>query len=158
MSTWFYDSCSSAVDALSCLRAVDVSILEAANNNISLSGFAGTFVWVPVVDGEFIVERPTETIRKGRLNGVGILYVVVAKLSGYQESLLSMTNAFEGTLFVTPSTTATLQSYIANLFPKFDEDEVNATVAQYTDIGFDDPLDESIAVQGEGESRESTQS
>ena len=141
---------------MSCLRAADASTLEIFNNNISLSGFAGTFLWVPVVDGEFIVERPTETLRKGQVNGVSIIYVVFAKLSRYQESLLSMINSFEGKIFVNPNTTATLQSYIANVFPKFGDDQINAAVAQYTDIGFNDTLDEAIAVQGECESGEIT--
>lgn len=44
--------------------------LQSANEQINLSGFYGTFTTVPVVDGDFIVERPMETILKGKLNGV----------------------------------------------------------------------------------------
>lgn len=64
-------SCSSASDALACLRAADVSTLQAANTNINIAGFYGTFVFVPVIDGTFIVERPTVTLEKRRVNGVG---------------------------------------------------------------------------------------
>ena len=63
-------SCTSEKDALECLRATDVNILQAANTEINSIGFYGTFVFVPVVDGTFIVERPTETTRKGILNAV----------------------------------------------------------------------------------------
>ena len=48
----------------------DESFLEGVNVNVTGSGFFGTFVPVPVVDGDFIVERPVETILKGKLNGV----------------------------------------------------------------------------------------
>jgi uncharacterized membrane protein len=52
------------------LRAADVSTLQTLNYNINIDGFFGTFVFVAVVDGTFIVERPTVTINRGRLNGV----------------------------------------------------------------------------------------
>ena len=66
-----FPSCSSASDALACLRAADASVLQAANTKINLAGFYGTFVFVPVIDGTFIVERPTVTLEKRRVNGVG---------------------------------------------------------------------------------------
>ena len=63
-------SCSSAPDALACLRAADVSALEMTNMNLNLGEFFGTYAFVPVVDGTFIVERPTVTLEKRRVNGV----------------------------------------------------------------------------------------
>ncbi|OAX34806.1 alpha/beta-hydrolase [Rhizopogon vinicolor AM-OR11-026] len=62
--------CGSNSDTLSCLRAADVNTLQTLNTNINLNGFYGTYTFVPVVDGTFIVERPTVTISKGRLNCV----------------------------------------------------------------------------------------
>ena len=55
---------------LQCLRSADVSALQAANTKLNLAGFFGTFTFVPVVDGEFIVERPTLTLERGKVNGV----------------------------------------------------------------------------------------
>ena len=63
-------SCSSAQDTLDCLRAVDVDSLQNTNLAISASGFFGTFIFVPVVDGSFITERPTELLKAGKVNGV----------------------------------------------------------------------------------------
>jgi carboxylesterase type B len=63
-------SCSSAQDTLDCLRTVDVNFLQNANVEINASGFFGTFVFVPVVDGSFITERPTELLKAGKVNGV----------------------------------------------------------------------------------------
>lgn len=47
-----------------------MSDLQAANVNISLASFWGTYAFYPVVDGSFIVERPTVTLEKRRVNGV----------------------------------------------------------------------------------------
>lgn len=41
-----------------------------ANMNLNLGEFFGTYAFVPVVDGTFIVERPTVTLEKRRVNGV----------------------------------------------------------------------------------------
>jgi carboxylesterase type B len=49
---------------------VDVDILQAANQNICNSVFFGTFAFVPVVDGTFIAERPTQLLKQGKVNGV----------------------------------------------------------------------------------------
>ena len=57
-------------NTLECLRAADVDTLQAANIEINGSGFFGTFVFVPVVDGTFITERPTESLLKGNINAV----------------------------------------------------------------------------------------
>ena len=50
--------------------AADANDLQTANVAINNEGFFGTFVMVPVVDGELIVERPVQTISRGKLNGV----------------------------------------------------------------------------------------
>lgn len=68
--------CSAANDAFACLVAVDAELLEKVNSQVSANGYYGTFVTVPVVDGEFIVERPVETLSKGRLNTVLQLRVI----------------------------------------------------------------------------------
>ncbi|TDL22022.1 cephalosporin esterase [Rickenella mellea] len=127
--------CSAASDTFACLQNVDASILQAANSNISLSGFLGTFIFVPVVDGKLIVERPTQTLAKGRVNGK--LY-------------LGMTNQFEGRNFVKGTvTTGTLASYVGNLFPGLGSAQVNQVVQAYSNIGLTDTLNQAIAVMGE---------
>ena len=62
--------CGSSADSFSCLQSVDAQVLESVNYNLVVSAFYGTFIFVPVVDGKFIVERPTITLSKGRVNGV----------------------------------------------------------------------------------------
>ncbi len=57
---------------MACLRTADVNALETANLNINAAGFYGTFILVPVVDGEFIMQRPTLSLAQGKVNGVRI--------------------------------------------------------------------------------------
>ncbi|KAJ8692186.1 hypothetical protein PTI98_009521 [Pleurotus ostreatus] len=126
--------CGGSADTLSCLRAANVSILQAANVNVNRAGFFGTFVAVPVVDGEFITQRPTQALRQRRVNG---------------RALLAVTNTHEGNSFVDQSTAATVTAadYALRLFPSIGA--VNAaTVARlYSGVGA--PIDQANAIMGE---------
>ncbi|KAG1732243.1 Alpha/Beta hydrolase protein [Suillus paluster] len=113
-------NCSSSSDTLSCLRAADVNTLQTLNYNINIDGFFGTWVFVPVVDGTFIVERPTVTISKGRLNA---------------NYLLAVTNSHEGNVFVNQSTTLDIADYVQTLFPNFGSAQVAGAVMMYQNQG-----------------------
>jgi hypothetical protein len=54
-----------------------------------------------------------------------------------QGILLSVTNTFEGTVFVNQSTSATVQvaDYVSQLFPNFGLQETTAVAAQYAGLG-----------------------
>ncbi|KAH7920758.1 alpha/beta-hydrolase [Leucogyrophana mollusca] len=122
---------------LACLRAAPVDTLQTLNIEINLSGFYGTFVFVPVVDGTFIVERPTVTIGRGKLNG---------------DALLSITNTYEGTIFVDLPTVANtdVTTYASTLFPDFGPEQAMEAAGVYgaTMLGAsDDAL--AIGVMGE---------
>ncbi|KAF8168668.1 Alpha/Beta hydrolase protein [Mycena galopus ATCC 62051] len=125
-------NCTSAADAMACLRAADATVLEAANTNILLGGFFGTFVVSPVVDGVFITQRPTLSMLEGKVNG---------------EALLSVTNTFEGTVFVNQSVAVTAAQYSLEVFPKFGAAEADIVGALYANVG--DELFQVNAVQGE---------
>ncbi|KAJ7314649.1 hypothetical protein DFH08DRAFT_972689 [Mycena albidolilacea] len=114
--------------------AVDVNALENANINISGVGFYGTYTFVPVVDGEFITQRPTLSLAQGKVNG---------------EALLSVTNAFEGRSFVNQSTAATANAteYALDLFPNLDSAQADEVGILYAGLGT--PLFQINAVQGE---------
>ncbi|KAF9557097.1 alpha/beta-hydrolase [Agrocybe pediades] len=115
-------NCSSAANTLNCLRSVDVNTLQAANTQINLSGFFGTFVFVPVVDGTFITDRPTRLLQERRVNG---------------EILYSVTNTFEGVAFVNQATANTVQvaDYVTQLFPNISPAQAQAAAAQYAGLG-----------------------
>jgi carboxylesterase type B len=76
-------SCDSSSDTLSCVRAADINTLQNLNSNINLDGFYGMLTFVPVVDGTFIVERPTVTLSKGRLNGVSLTKEATSEQHSY---------------------------------------------------------------------------
>ncbi|KII89685.1 hypothetical protein PLICRDRAFT_52847 [Plicaturopsis crispa FD-325 SS-3] len=128
-------NCSGNNDTLSCLRGVDVGTLEGINVNINEAGFFGTFVFVPVVDGSFIVERPTVTLARGDVNG---------------EFALSITNAFEGESFVNASQpeTGNTTLYISELFPFLGQAQIEQGVALYAQTG-GTTLDQVIGIMGE---------
>ncbi|THU83161.1 alpha/beta-hydrolase, partial [Dendrothele bispora CBS 962.96] len=106
--------CSSSLDSLACLRAVDVNILQNVNVAIVQAGFFGTFVAAPVVDGTFITQRVTEALKQGKVNG---------------QALFAMTNTNEGINFVNQTAPANATVYAGQLFPNFgleQDEEVKA--------------------------------
>ncbi|KAG1731963.1 Alpha/Beta hydrolase protein [Suillus paluster] len=113
-------NCSSSSDTLSCLRAADVNTLQPLNSNINLDGFFGMLTFIPVVDGTFIVERPTVTLSKGRLNG---------------NYLLAVVNAHEGNILVDQSTTLDVADYVRTLFPNFGPAQIAGAVMVYQNQG-----------------------
>ncbi|KAG0695772.1 Alpha/Beta hydrolase protein [Suillus ampliporus] len=125
-------NCSSSSDTLSCLRAADVNTLQTLNYDINLDGLSGTPVFVPVVDGTFIVERPTVTISKGRLNG---------------NHLLAVTNSHEGNIFVNQSMTLDIADYVKTLFPNFGSAQVAGAVMMYQNQGSN--VDQAILAMSE---------
>ncbi|KAJ3921731.1 Alpha/Beta hydrolase protein [Lentinula edodes] len=122
-------NCTSAKDSLACLRAVDAAALEIVNGNVNVAGFYGTFVFVPVVDGSFITQRPTEAMKQGKVNG---------------EALLAVTNSNEGFIFVNQSNPIAASSYASNLFPKFGTEVANITAQIYAPFGYSLEQDELI--------------
>ncbi|KAJ3811326.1 Alpha/Beta hydrolase protein [Lentinula aff. lateritia] len=123
------DSCTSAKDSLACLRAVDAAALEIVNGNVNEAGFYGTFVFVPVIDGSFITQRPTEALKQGKVNG---------------EALLAVTNSNEGVIFVNQSNPIPASLYASNLFPKFGTEVANITAQIYAPFGYSFEQDELI--------------
>ncbi|KAF7424781.1 hypothetical protein PC9H_010092 [Pleurotus ostreatus] len=126
--------CGGAADALACLRAADVSRLQAANVQVNRAGFYGTLVTVPVVDGDFITQRPTVALRQRRVNG---------------EALLAVTNTHEGNGFVNQSTagTVTAADYALRLFPDLGTANAAAAARLYAPVGA--PIDQANAIMGE---------
>ncbi|KAH9833429.1 uncharacterized protein C8Q71DRAFT_860223 [Rhodofomes roseus] len=127
---------SDTSDKLECLRKVDVSVLEAANSRIRLSAFFATFVFVPVVDGSFIVERPTVTLERKRVNG----------LSDPHSCAIAQLTIFVDSASPPPS----LTEYVTELFPLLDQTSVQSIVQMYTDDKvLTTTLSQAVAVMGE---------
>lgn len=69
-----------------------------------------------------------------------------------QERLLAVTNTFEGTIFVNSNFSAqlTVQDYVAQMFPQFNQEQITAAAAQYTnDRALATNNDKDIGIMGE---------
>ncbi|KAG1740350.1 Alpha/Beta hydrolase protein [Suillus lakei] len=113
-------NCGSSSDTLSCVRAADVNTLQTLNYNINLDAFYGMLTFIPVVDGSFIVERPTITLSKGRLNG---------------NYLLAVVNTHEGNILVDQSTTLDVADYIGAVYPNFGPAQITGAATMYQNKG-----------------------
>ncbi|KAF9060479.1 Alpha/Beta hydrolase protein [Rhodocollybia butyracea] len=125
-------NCTFTTNSLACLRSVDANTLGTINANIVLGGFYGTSLFIPVVDGSFIRQRPTESLKQGKING---------------KALLSITNTNEGTVFVNQSNPMNASVYASMLFPKFGPKQAELTAQLYADLGT--PLEQNNLIIGD---------
>ncbi|KZV68239.1 alpha/beta-hydrolase [Peniophora sp. CONT] len=116
-------NCPVSNSSLNCLRSVDAATLAQFANDVELADFFGVYTYVPVVDGSYIVERPTLTLGKNKTNA---------------DTLLVFTNAHEGDIFVDlvglAETNTTLTSYIANLFPRMNDTSITRAANIYSTL------------------------
>ncbi|KAJ7132402.1 Alpha/Beta hydrolase protein [Mycena epipterygia] len=119
-------------NVLDCLRTVDAALLQEINLDLIIAGFTGTFTFVPVVDGSFITQSPTDGLAQGELNG---------------DILLSVTNSHEGNIFVNQSVEYEVAQYVRELFPLFGAKESASVASVYQSLG--SPLDQVNAIMGE---------
>ena len=142
--------CASSVDTFTCLQSVEADTLQTVNSDVAGSGFYGTFVFVPVVDGTFILERPSLTLAKGQVNGVcDRLYYVLCRLTFSKEVLLAVGNQNEGNIFVDTNETLTITDYISQLFPDMTSTQVQEAAIVYENYGT--AVDQAVAVMGDCE-------
>ncbi|KAJ7499547.1 Alpha/Beta hydrolase protein [Mycena latifolia] len=127
-------NCSTATDAMACLRSTDANVLQAANVQINNGAFFGTYTLVPVVDGSYITQRPTLSLLQRKVNG---------------GALLSVMNTFEGVKFVDQTTadTANATQYALVLFPNFGPAQADQVGSLYAGLGT--PLFQENALMGE---------
>ncbi|KAF1926615.1 alpha/beta-hydrolase [Didymella exigua CBS 183.55] len=114
--------CSNSKEKLQCLRDADTVVVQNASAKVSEAGPFGTFAFLPVTDGSFVKQRPSQQLAARAVKGVRVL-------SG------NMAN--EGVPLSLP-TTRTLQDfrdYIDTTFPHFNQSEKTATEKQYSYAG-----------------------
>lgn len=108
---------SSARTIFECLVNQDTQTLQYASFNVSASGTFGTWGFLPVTDGVFIQDVPSQQLLEKKVNG---------------ENLLVGNNANEGPLFVpqTIDTEADLVAWLELTFPLFSNDDI-ARILRY---------------------------
>ncbi|KAF9554322.1 alpha/beta-hydrolase [Agrocybe pediades] len=129
--------CSHSRDTLACLRSVPATTLLQIDSAIGQASFLGTYAFVPVVDGSFIAERPSKTLRRGSVNG---------------EAVLVTSNTDEGVLFVPPNVIEanqfTLAEYVTQLLPRLNPEQVEDVVNKYERVAGSVPA-QAAAVYGD---------
>jgi len=101
-----------------CLQAQNTTTLMNASALVSESGTFGTWGFLPVTDGVFIQQTPSQQLLEKKVNG---------------RNMLSGNNAEEGTLF-TPqniTTEADLIAWLQLTFPLFSNDDISRILLFY---------------------------
>lgn len=117
-----------------CLVNKDTETLQNASVSISGSSKYGTWAFLPVTDGVFIQQLPSQQLLKKQVSGNRILVGVGSSLQN--QSLLAnnvQNNANEGPLF-TPQNIITEDDFITflrNTFPLFTEDDISRVLLYY---------------------------
>ncbi|KAI1331212.1 alpha/beta-hydrolase [Xylariaceae sp. FL0255] len=90
-----------------CLVAADTDVLQNASGTVSTTlGYFGTFAFLPVIDDDYIQERPSVQLLKGRLGG---------------KRALIGNNANDGVPLTNPnvSTRSEYETFVETMFPLF---------------------------------------
>jgi carboxylesterase type B len=96
----------------SCLVAADSATLQNASGIVSTTeGYFGSFGFLPVIDGQYIKERPALQLERGRVSG---------------KRLLVGSNANEGVPLTKPDITTrqAYDSFVSDTFPQFTPHDV----------------------------------
>lgn len=107
-----------------CLLSKDSQTLQQANVKVSASSFFGTWSFLPVTDGTYVQDVPSQQLNARRVNG---------------KHLLVGNNGAEGGLFVPRSinTQEDLTTWLKTLLPLLKDEDVTKILQQY-------PLDTNI--------------
>ncbi|KAI4232064.1 MAG: hypothetical protein LQ349_005229 [Xanthoria aureola] len=111
-----------------CLVSKDTDTLQNASNAISGSARYGTWAFLPVTDGRFIQETPSQQLLTKRVNG---------------RRMLSGNNANEAPLFVAQDivTEGDFVDFVRNTFPLFTDDDISRVLLYYPSTNASDSAD-----------------
>ena len=101
-----------------CLSAKDTMTLQNASAFIAASGKYGTWGFLPVTDGSYIQQAPSQQLLKKQVNGL---------------RMLSGNNANEGPAFTLQNivTEADFITFLRDTFPLFTEDDISRVLRYY---------------------------
>lgn len=114
--TYAYGNASQTI--FKCLQIKDTLTLQQASHNISTSGTFGSWAFLPVTDGEFIRETPSQALLKRKING---------------RRHLTSNTAEEGPAY-TPQTITTeeeLTAWLLHTFPLLKSEDVDKILHYY---------------------------
>jgi len=103
---------------LDCLRQAPTNVLQNASAEVGASGTWGTWAFLPVTDGDFVRERPSQQLTSGKVNG---------------NRVMSGNNAAEGAAFVIPNITtdADFEAWVRLEYPMLSASDLNQMFTTY---------------------------
>ncbi|KAL5320157.1 hypothetical protein ACEPPN_010958 [Leptodophora sp. 'Broadleaf-Isolate-01'] len=118
LSGYAFGSPTAAKPIFKCLVEKDTAALQSASASVSASGTYGTWAFLPVTDGKYIQQLPSEQLQKKQVNGLRVL---------------SGNNALEAPYFVPQNITTeeALVTWIQDVFPLFTEDGISKILRYY---------------------------
>ena len=121
-----------------CLVGKDEATLANASAYVSASGTYGTWGFLPVTDGRFIQQLPSQQLQQGKINGQRVLIGVSISSHISREVFESnwqffQNNANEGPAFVTQTirTEDDFLAFLQKAFPLFTSDEISEILTYY---------------------------
>ncbi|EST09190.2 Carboxylesterase, type B [Kalmanozyma brasiliensis GHG001] len=116
-----------AQNIFECLLTKDTQTLQQANVKVSASSFFGTWSFLPVTDGKYILSVPSQQLNERRVNG---------------KHLLVGNNAAEGGLFVPRDidTEEKLKTWLSTLLPLLTKEDIETLLLHY-------PVDTSVTTK-----------
>ncbi|KAK5124994.1 hypothetical protein LTR85_001184 [Meristemomyces frigidus] len=102
---------NTSTTVLDCLRQAPTDALQNGSANVGASGTWGTWAFLPVTDGDFIRERPSQQLASGNVNG---------------QRVMSGNNANEGAAFVIPdiTTDADFEAWLRLEYPLLTSEDI----------------------------------
>ena len=109
---------STSNSTFQCLAGKDTAVLQNASATVSTSGRFGTWAFLPVTDGTFVQQLPSQQLLKKQING---------------KRMLAGNNADEGPAFVPQNihTENDFVDYIRGTFPRFTSADIAKTLQYY---------------------------
>ncbi|KAK9774892.1 putative Alpha/Beta hydrolase protein [Seiridium cardinale] len=102
-----------------CLVNTDTLLLQNASGTVSTTyGYFGSFAFLPVIDGDYVWDRPSQQLQAGKVNG---------------KRILVGNNANDGVPLTNPDVDTFLEydEFIANTFPLFNTSDVSSLNSIY---------------------------
>lgn len=130
-------SCPVDHETISCLRSIDAQTLRDASASLDGDGRPLFTDFAPVVDGSYILERPTLALGKRKVNAVRPATSLRGRVDvdNLQDTLMVLTNTNEALIFTPASEVEgsdTVENFIARIFPRLPEAKVKEAEQLYS--------------------------
>ncbi|THV05685.1 alpha/beta-hydrolase [Dendrothele bispora CBS 962.96] len=133
-----YAGCNSdASDVLDCLRSADISVLQSAGTQLSNNRTSTLFNFAPILDGEYVTQRPVEAFSNGRFARVPVFFGSNTDEGAHWSAGLPNPNANTSE---PDATEQTAYNFLQGQWDTFSEHSFNRVSRLYPLDAFDDSI------------------